>query len=223
MSKISIPKNVREGFIYTSRASEETQGYILESIKSLDLGDSSEDLTSSLTEKASLNSDDAREVTFMIYSLMGLAEQSKQASDEVASELLEAFDEFNDNKEFNAAAFFNFLKAILDVVQASSINLTRKAYQLIFDRQNIFSDSKTIVDVRPVFLNEDATELKALTLLYNLRISFRESIQSEEYSNIVFALDSDDIQQLKEGIARAETKANTLKKELSNFVFIQPK
>jgi hypothetical protein len=87
------------------------------------------------------------------------------------------------------------------------LGVTAKALDVMTHHENIFYSARIFSDIRPVFSEKPAT-VSAAVIIHNLQIGFGHSGSRQE---IYFALDTNDIQELKEVIERAEQKTIALK------------
>ena len=94
----------------------------------------------------------------------------------------------------------------------SALSLTNKAIDLITEREKIWLSSRVITDVRPIFGDGDEIKFEASLIIHNLKIQFKENKLIKEF---YFALDSEDLTNLKEQIIRAEEKEKILKSMLN--------
>jgi hypothetical protein len=88
------------------------------------------------------------------------------------------------------------------------LNIRRKAEQLAHLHQNVLTSARLITDVRPVFDVPAQRILEAL-VFHTLFIEYSDG--GQESKRIAFALDADDVAQLRHLCDRAELKAATWK------------
>lgn len=223
MSNFRIPDKVKQGFVVASSLDSVERAKIIDLIEKSPLGTDPKDLHKLLAKDLKTSGDDTSELVSMIFSLIGLVENSDSTITETAQDLISALEKLNDETLKIDLAFQQFLISLLSVSNNDSLNLTRKAYNLIYERDNIITNSKIITDIRPVFGGNENTEIKACSVLFNLRVSFKKSKLDTSESTLVFALDEEDLKSLKEEISRAEQKAKTIESSFSNINFIQTK
>jgi hypothetical protein len=112
------------------------------------------------------------------------------------------------------------LKQLLELDK--SLGVVAKAVDVMTDHEHLFCSSKILSDIRPIFT--DTLEFpSAAVIIHNLQIGFHDSA-TNKHTEFYIALDTDDIQQLKETIARAEKKTLALKSMLtkSNVHYLEP-
>lgn len=90
------------------------------------------------------------------------------------------------------------------------LEASSKAFRVATSRQYGLADLSIFADVRPVF--DDAAEKIVQTVItYVLSIDYQDC---HEHKNIQFALDAEDVANLKEACERAERKASVIKRDL---------
>jgi hypothetical protein len=89
-----------------------------------------------------------------------------------------------------------------------SLGVTSKALDVMREHQHTFCNARIISDVRPIFANT-TKKASAAVIVHNLQIGYHEP-GSKAHKEFYVALDTQDIQKLKEVIARAEEKTEAL-------------
>ncbi len=86
------------------------------------------------------------------------------------------------------------------------LKTTMKAMGVVLDQDRIFYQARILTDIRPVF-NEDGDSVDAAVIVHNLRIHYG---QDSDHKDFYVALDTRDIQSLREVLDRADAKAKCL-------------
>lgn len=86
------------------------------------------------------------------------------------------------------------------------LSITTKAMGVVVDQDRIFYSAKILTDVRPVF-DEKGDSVDAAVIVHNLRIHYG---QDGDHKDFYVALDTSDLQDLREVLDRADVKAKTL-------------
>jgi hypothetical protein len=81
-----------------------------------------------------------------------------------------------------------------------------KAMDVVLDHSHVFFHAKILTDIRPVF-NTKGDSIDAAVIVHNLRIHYEED---SDHKDFYVALDTSDIQELREVLDRADTKAKCL-------------
>jgi len=223
MSNFRIPDSVKQGFIIASGLNGTERSDIINLIESCPLGTDPKKLQALLTEKIEIAENGASELVAMIFSLIGLVENSDSTKKETAQDLIDALKRLKNETLNLDSAFQAFLESLLNVSNNDSLFLTKKAYNLIYERENLITNSRIITDIRPVFGGNENEEIKACSILFNLKISFQKKSKRDVESSLIFALDEEDLKNLKEQIKRAEQKAKTIESSFVDINFIQIK
>jgi hypothetical protein len=87
------------------------------------------------------------------------------------------------------------------------LSITTKAMGVAVDQDRVFLHARILTDVRPVF-DESGESVHGAVIVHNLRIHYG---QDSDHKDFYVALDTSDIQDLREALDRADAKANTLK------------
>lgn len=95
-----------------------------------------------------------------------------------------------------------------------SLSVSVKSYSLQREHLCLFHDAKIISDLRPVFDSPSEPPV-GLTVTYTLHVVFHKGSQ-RNHEDIYFSLDADDIDKLKAIVERAQAKATSLKRLLSD-------
>ena len=106
--------------------------------------------------------------------------------------------------ESDAITLQNRLSKIFDLRKALSI--TTKAMDVLTDEERIFYSAKILTDVRPIF-NEEGNSIDAAIIVHNLKIHFG---QDQDHKDFYVALDTSDIEVLRDVLDRADEKAKCL-------------
>ncbi len=141
--------------------------------------------------------------TLVLYRFREFNELSAQGMAEavVDSRLISTSEDFSAEKR---ESLRKRLSLLLDFDQ--SLGVTSKAFDVMTENERVFCDARILSDLRPVFAAGKEEALGAV-IIHNLRIGFHRAGKHQE---LYFALDTDDIQKLKEVIERAGKKTAVL-------------
>ena len=98
------------------------------------------------------------------------------------------------------------IKSLLSFDKTMAV--TAKAFDVMTEHARTFCRARILSDIRPVFTNLDEFA-SAAVIIHNLQIGFHEG-GTGEHKEFYVALDTNDIQNLKEVIERAEKKTVAL-------------
>ena len=100
---------------------------------------------------------------------------------------------------------------LLKVFQGrKGLEVTMKSMGVMVDQPRVFLHAKILTDIRPVF-SKEADSVDAAVIVHNLRIHFGGD---SEHKDFYVALDTSDIQSLREVLERADEKAKCLERLL---------
>jgi hypothetical protein len=88
-----------------------------------------------------------------------------------------------------------------------SLGVTAKALDVMMEHDHVFGHARILSDIRPVFTG-GAESIAAAFIIHNLSIHY---FHDGDHKEFFVVLDNDDLNTLKEAIARAEQKAEVLK------------
>jgi hypothetical protein len=87
------------------------------------------------------------------------------------------------------------------------LEITMKSAGVMLDQERVFYHARILTDIRPVF-DSQGESVSAAVIVHNLRIHYEHNSEHEDFH---VALDTADIQSLREVLDRAEKKASYLK------------
>ncbi|MGA2060182.1 MAG: hypothetical protein ABSG67_06845 [Thermoguttaceae bacterium] len=97
---------------------------------------------------------------------------------------------------------------VLDTLNADHpLYIASKAEQLRLSHQNVLTDARIITDLRPVF-NPSAKKIAEFIISHNLLVNYYDGTETRR---MVFALDANDVANLRRICERAQEKEHTLK------------
>ena len=95
------------------------------------------------------------------------------------------------------------LKVLLSI---ESLLQSARAFDVQHEYEKVFRSARILTDMRPIF-NAAGTEATGALIVHNLNISYT---QNSELKEDVFAMDDEDVVELKRVLERAEVKSATL-------------
>jgi len=106
--------------------------------------------------------------------------------------------------ETDAATLRSRLSRIFDL--RKSLSITTKALDVLTEEERIFLGARILTDIRPIF-NEAGNLIEAAVIVHHLKIHFGEN---DDETDFYVALDTSDIQALRDVLDRADEKAKQL-------------
>jgi hypothetical protein len=93
-----------------------------------------------------------------------------------------------------------------------SVGVTAKALDVLREHERVFCDARILTDMRPVFL-DDGNSSPAAMIVHQLQLSFHKG---EDHTEMYFALDAGDLENLIVVIERAKRKPKVLEKVIAD-------
>jgi hypothetical protein len=152
-------------------------------------------------------SDDARDITEALLSLIALLPEDGSQALQLAQDVANSGD--LDISPDTRAGFAERLGTLLDF---ECLMLAARATDLVAEHERVFHDARVLTDVRPVFGRDANQGPKAAVLISTLKIDFHPI--SGEVDSLFFALDRADLSRLRMVVDRALTKHDSLHKML---------
>lgn len=146
-------------------------------------------------------------VVFILYSVKARTGVSPQVlAGDVGKSCVELSSKDNQFNKQSANILSNRLGKLLSLDK--TVAITSKAGDVLTEHKHTFCSARILSDIRPVF-SEKAESAPAAVIIHNLQIGFHDG-GTGEHQEFYVALDTDDIQALKEVIERAEKKTIVL-------------
>ena len=211
MANVRIPDHLKKGFEIYFGLSADKRNNFLKSLKDIPIGLIDSGLSNYLSKSTGIDLEDSNKLAEVIFSFVDIESSfDKLSIDEIAKLFLKALKTANIKLTKSAE---ELLVELLEKSQNENLKITRKAFVLEYDQSNLLTDSKILTDVRPIFgFEESNDEIKHSIIINKLRLSYRKNSESKEKETLFFALDENDLKDLKFQIIRAEKKAEQIKK-----------
>lgn len=174
-------------------------------------------LESQLAESTDVPRELIRSVLTVASSLMMTAERHGLSGAELAEQVVDAVvtQELGLTKDSSDAEMVrDFFTALL--AADSVIRTTAKANELLVDHSNPLVGSRILTDLRPIFSDGDSLEPVAGVIVHTLKLSVFADGHDKSY---YFALDEDDLRELRRTVDRAIEKETALRSRLSSAEF----
>lgn len=216
MPALRIPREQQTGLIKLLSLSDAQAAEFLAELRSAtskplsDMGISKSDLPSI----SGIPSDDVERMLETISDLYRVRTRAEVSTEEFVNDVIESI-EAEEIKDFRlraetVPAIKERLKGFLDI---QTLSLWAKAIDLRYEYERTIHDLRILTDARPVFGHNISERPNAAVVTHTLRVAYHSMRGIEE---IYFSLDEDDLEQLKEVITRAETKAKSLREGLAS-------
>jgi hypothetical protein len=161
------------------------------------------DLASAISVSG-VSSKDIEEVIDTLLSLYGLRDFLDDSTEEVVEKICQGIEieNFHSNEQILKSRLTSLLE--LDGV----LTIASRANSVMHDHERLFSSSRVLTDIRPVFETEIEKGPAGVAVTHMLKIKYLDSIGTHEF---FVALDSNDLKQIREQLVRAEEKSKAIK------------
>jgi len=207
-----IPERYRPGLVKLASFDDDTIAKLVETLKICPPTLHLEDIASLAYKQYGIDIKDTSDIVLAIKSLYPFREDEYISTEKFVSEIGRALQ--NDSKDVSDEAIDKLQKRLLEFLEIEgSLEIASKADVLKTEYENIFSNSRILTDLRPVFKTDIEDGIGGALISHVLRIRYDNINGSQE---LFLTLDSYDISKFAEQVERALEKEEVLKKFLSN-------
>ncbi|MEH2182641.1 hypothetical protein [Nostoc sp.] len=210
---LGIPEQYKSGIKFILNADDDAINMIISALR--DFPPTVENIVYKISERiVQAQKVDRRTAVDVVDTLVSLRQFYKEEnlSDEEIIDFLSKYIQENneivtevEQIERFSTRLSNLIKALESI--AFSLDISRKASNLLIENERIFSDSSIVTDIRPVFDSETERKVEAAILIHTLKIEYRDAQGTKEF---YVALDSDDLDNLHEQIIIAINNRDVL-------------
>lgn len=152
------------------------------------------------------------DINNIIHGLVFLSVSSSKSPNDFVDELIVEFKnreyELEDDHKIDL-----FHENLVKLLSASALFLNVKASTLAGDYERIYSESKVITDIRPIFKNSKPDSPVGHVVIHTLKITSQAKFEEQDY---YFSMSELDLIDLHDQILRAQQKSKMLEKSLGN-------
>lgn len=212
MPALRIPPEHQQGLLKLLSIPTVQATDLLESLKSAGSKVRSDEISSTdLKSVSGISAEDLSNILDTILALYSVRHHADVSVEEFIADVIESLRDER-KKDFVEAEKLPSAKERLEMfLSLDTLNLRAKAKSLRYEHERSLHDLRILTDARPVFGEEVSEPPKAAVIFHMLKIEYHVPKGVDE---IYFSLDEDDLQYLKQAIARAEINANSLRKAL---------
>lgn len=213
MSRYKIPEIYLSGFKSLLKLDKEKFDKIIDLIQNkIEIEYLPSKIEEAISEEVSIDSKMAVEITNALFGLNGLFElEDSKNKKEVAKSLCDSLKfEFEEEKELIEKVDWDQLSEYFVLLTSDTpISFSYKTIDLNSEYERIYKASRVLTDIRPVFKNDVNEDIHCAIIVHKLKLEFTDAHNNP--TTFYFSLDSQDLQQLKKNIDRAESKEKALK------------
>jgi chorismate mutase len=152
------------------------------------------------------------EISGTLFILYRIRDIKNLTSEEVADQVAKVL--AANGKVADPAQEAKIKSRLLAFLNNDAVAVTVKSLDVMTEHEHILCGARILSDIRPVFTSSLGTP-SAAVIIHNLEIAYHDKAQNRHYE-MYFAMDTNDIQKLKEVIERAEKKSAALKAMILN-------
>ncbi|WP_016990267.1 hypothetical protein [Flavobacterium sp. ACAM 123] len=208
MAKISIPEEVKEGFIIISEMKKNDLDSLVNILKNINSGEKLNDIEERLVEFFGKKS---RILLQTIFSFRSLLDNEDSTVEEVAKNLSESFLLENEDLIVEASVFEENLVIILSNFGSLKKNINSR--RSVFDNESVLSSTKLITDLRIIFEDDLSSKDRDAVIIHKLHVEYQNNFSDKE---LYLTLDLEDLNKLKSEIDRAIEKDQVIREDYKN-------
>jgi hypothetical protein len=222
MTDLVIPDRYKNGVVKLAKLSEDSFSQMISAFEGIGPKLFPDDLsTEAISKTKGISSEDLSEIIVAVMSLVSLRVNDDSTTEDLANRIVEAAHEANlaiKTEEESAT----FKKRLIKLFELDTVFISAKALGILQNNENVFCSAKILTDIRPVFGSDPTVAPSAAVIVHMLDLSYHK--KTGDLEHLYIALDSLDIDTLREALDRAEMKAESLKPLIKNagMLFLDP-
>ena len=216
MAELTIPERHKSGLIKLLRLPDNLIDQIISAFEGVTPKFHPEALSEEVISKVKgVSSDDLIEITNALLSLNSHRVRDDTSSEELAGEVVRAILETEikdiklsvDNQE-------SFKQRLIRFFNIEPLVIAAKATDVLLSHENVFCGARIFTDVRPVFGSDPRVAPNAAVMVHMLNLSYHHEGELKE---LYIAMDTLDVEMLREVLDRADLKRQSLKSLLKKL------
>ena len=220
MTELTIPEEYERGFIGIRELEEELVEELISALEEESPTLSREALQRRVAQKMRSaiqpsTVDAIMQVLLSLYTLRDDMELSRADFAEVICEAME--DSYIDELQFaEEAERESFKIKLVRLLGVNSLDVAARATDLLYEHEHtIHGKPRVLTDIRPIFDTDPEASPRGAVIVHTLKITYHERRQIKEF---FVALDTDSANELIEVLKRANSKAETLRRDYGDKV-----
>jgi|GEM_PF-4350529 len=211
MDYIKVPSKDLQQIKFYNELDSDVKKNALEALRGFEKGAMPNTFVKTLIEKTGFSRDHATGLLSLIMNFHHNQMTSDLNRESYFEKLFESLIQ-EDDLEIEPNLIIDIFKELINNTN-DNLLITLQALTLYGNNQKVFYGSKVFHEIRPIFVNDNNV---GTLCIHKLKIEFR---QNDEIEEIFMALDTEDLQKLKEAISTAEKELNLIK-ENSDYKII---
>jgi hypothetical protein len=152
---------------------------------------------------------DIDDIVGVLLPLHLIRERRNVSLPEIAEDVCQSMDSGDDSElRLSGEDRERFKNNLIELLNVESVRLGSKALEMLFENQRSFLGARIVTEVRPIFGPDPEDTPPGALIVHMLKITYREEGEDKEF---FVALDTTDIDALRNVLDRADKKTESLK------------
>jgi hypothetical protein len=210
MAALRIPDSQKRGLTKLLRLPDNSLEELISALERVRPKLFAEDLSMEIiSEVRSIPADDMGEIIDTLLSLFFTGFHHETPPEELAEQVVGAMTESGMKPfQLSAEAQASFRQRLIRLFNIETLLIAAKALDVLLTNENTFCSARILTDIRPVFGSDVGVPPSAAVIVHMLDLSCHHE---GELKHFYIAMDTVDIQRLREVLDRADLKAQSLK------------
>lgn len=207
--RIVIPEAHEPGFSKLLRLDEKEFQELRSALENIPATLYLKDLIPRIASQVEFSQAELEAVLEVLYSLNSLRLRTEEPLEKFVNDVIEGLENSDfDDQAIESEVLVSFATRLKMLFSIEPFCLFSKALSVLYEQQNSFTEARIITDLRPIFGEVIDQGPRGALILHSLHISY---FSDGEQNDFYVSLDDNDIQKLITALARAKSKANSLR------------
>ena len=209
MQELQIPDKFKPGFELLVRIESKTVEKLMAALSQALPFLRIEDLASAVASRVQvLTEEEVGEIMEAVISLYNLRDYSGASIDELTEGISQAFEEDEQLPHISEEEKQEFERRLASFLNLDGVlSVTSKAINVVRDHERIFTGSRILTDMRPIFGSDLEKAPAGVAIVHMLKIEYGDLQGEHEF---FVALNAIDLEQLRQQLDKANKKAKSI-------------
>lgn len=210
MAIFTIPEEYEVGLAELIKLSNDSVQEIISALESVAPSIRYKSLADRLAPKvSSVPKDELEEIIEVLYALNSIRTGVEVPTDFFVDDICEAINESDSELLTEASGVCElFKKNFIRLLESKTLEIASKSAMLLREHGKTYCSARVLSDIRPIFGESVETAPVAAMVIHTLKITYH---QGDSLKDFFLAMNTKDVQKLKELLNRADAKAASLK------------
>ena len=207
MADLVIPERYKNGVLKLLKLSEDSFNQIVSALEGVAPKLFCNLSSQVISQIKGVSTEDLSEMIATVMSLSSHRVHDESTAEELADQVVEAATDIKlpiKSEEERST----FKDRLIKLFELNTLFVSAKALGILLSNENLFCSARILTDIRPVFGSDPKLAPTAAVMVHMLDLSYHKD---GDLKHLYVAMDSLDIQTLREALDRAELKAESLK------------